>query len=495
MAEMLLGGLDIGTTGCKLSVFDGTGNFIMNSYRTYDVSRSCGNSEIDAETIFSAVCEVFREVTGSHTLAAVGVSSFGETFAALDENDRALFPSMLYTDPRGEEEIRELCAKLGEEMITDVAGVKPHSMYSLAKAMWLKKHHPDTFAKVRHLLLMEDFIIYKLTGVRQIDYSLAARTMALDIRKKCWSKELFDAAGIDPDLFAKPVPTGSVAGKLKPELAETWHTAAFTVVNGSHDQVASAIGAGVLEPGQAVDGTGTVECVVPVFRGIPSGKRIYEEGYSVVPFLDGGNYVCYALSFTGGATVKWFRDELARDLRNEKNAYAILDGSIPEQPTGILILPHFAGAANPYMDVGSKAAIIGLTLEHRREDLYRAMLEGVTYEIMTNISHLEEDGVPMKSLYATGGGANSPVWLQIKADVLNRPITALQAKEVGACGTVMLCAVALGLCKNLKEAKRIFVKEGKTYFPNRQNAAKYASLYATYRKLYDAVRPLTENLS
>ncbi len=494
MTEKLLGGLDIGTTGCKLSVYDVKGNYVTNAYRTYEVNRSCGTSEIDAEKIFEAVCQVIEEVTATCRLSAVGITSFGETFAALDENDRILFPSMLYTDPRGEEEAETLCQKLGAEKMAEISGVKPHSMYSLPKVMWLKNHHPEEFARVKRILLMEDYIVYRLTGIAQIDYSLAARTMALDIRKRTWSEEIFSAAEIDPNLFSKPVPTGSIAGTLKPELAKKWNTPAFTVINGSHDQVVSAIGAGVLEAGQAVDGTGTVECVVPVFKGVPQSKKIYEEGYSIVPFIGENQYVCYALSFTGGAAIKWFRDEFAKDLSKE-NAYVVLGDSVKDAPTGILILPHFAGAANPYMDTGSKAAILGLTLEHTRADLYKAMMEGVTYEIMTNVSHLEDAGVSMDSLYATGGGASSPVWLQIKADILNRPITALLAKEVGACGTAMLCAVALGEYKDLKEAKKAFVKVGKTYLPNPEKQAKYAGYYNAYRKIYQAVRPLTEELN
>lgn len=495
MAERLLGGLDVGTTGCKLSVYDVNGNYITNAYRTYEVNRFSGASEIDAEIIFDAVCQVIEEVTANYRLSAIGVSSFGEAFTALDESDHVLFPSMLYTDPRGEEEAEELSRKLGVDKIAEISGVKPHSMYSLPKVMWLKKHHPKEFAKVKRILLMEDYIVYRLTGIAQIDFSLAARTMALDIRKRVWSKEIFTAAGVDPDLFSKPVPMGSVAGNLKSELAKKWNTFAFTVINGSHDQVASAIGAGVLEPGQAVDGTGTVECVVPVFKGIPRGKKIYEEGYSVVPFIGDDCYVCYALSFTGGASIKWFRDEFAKDLHNKENAYAILDESIQKDPTGILILPHFAGAANPYMDTGSKAAVLGLTLEHTRADLYKAMLEGVTYEIMTNISHLEKAGVQMDSLYATGGGASSPAWLQIKADILNRPITALHAKEVGASGTAMLCAVAIGAYMNLKDAGKAFVKIGKTYLPDPERQRKYAKYYQTYCKIYEAVRSLTEELN
>ena len=491
---MYIGGLDIGTTGCKLSVYDDTGAFVRNAYREYEVKRQGGAHEIDASGIFSAVCQVIEEVSASCELYAIGVTSFGESFVALDDEDEILLPSMLYTDPRGAEECAYLCETLGEDRVTEITGVKPHTMYSLPKMMWIKNHMPELYGRVKRLMLMQDYVVYALCGVAQIDCSLAARTMALDIRKKCWSCELLDAAGIDESLLSRVVPTGTVAGPITRELASRLGLSReVLIVSGAHDQVASAVGAGALKPGDAVDGTGTVECVTPVFDRVPEEKEIYEEGYSVVPYVFDGTYVCYALSFTGGATLKWFRDNFAKHVGGE-NVYATLDAMVSDEPTGILILPHFAGAANPYMDNGSRAAMIGLTLEHTTADLYRALMEGVTYEIMTNVEHLERAGICPEALYATGGGSKSDVWMQIKADVLGRPITALAAKEVGACGTCMLVGVATGLYRDLEDAKERFVKVGKTYFPRELSYERYKTLYQAYRKVYDAVRPIVEEL-
>ncbi len=485
---MIIGGLDVGTTGCKLTVYDDQGNYLYNSYKEYDVSRQSGEHEIDAEIIFDAVCDVIRDTASSYELSAIGVTTFGETFVALDEDDNVLLPSMLYTDPRGGEECKKLCELLGEKRLTEIAGVKPHQMYSLPKMMWIKNNRPEIFAKVKRMLLMEDYIVYKLTGEACIDYSLAARTMALDIRNKCWSEEILRAAGIDKNLLSVPVPAFHVAGEMKEDVAECLGISrSVKIVNGAHDQVASAVGAGAFEVGQAVDGTGTVECVTPVFDKIPDHETLYEEGYSVVPYVFDGTYVCYALSFTGGATLKWFRDNLS-----EEKSYAVLDSKVKSEPTGIMILPHFAGAANPYMDNDSKAAMIGLTLEHTASDIYQALMEGVTYEIMTNIEHLECFGITPEKLIATGGGASSDVWLQIKADILNRPITTLSAKEVGACGTCMMTGVAIGIYKDLFEAKKAFVKEKKTFLPNPENVKKYQRYYQAYKKIYAAVRPIIE---
>ena len=199
--------------------------------------------------------------------------------------------------------------------------------------------------------------------------------------------------------------------------------------------------------------------------------------------------MCYALSFTGGATLKWFRDNFSKG-----KSYAELDSAVKDEPSGILILPHFAGAANPYMDNGSKAAMIGLTLEHTDADIYKALMEGVTYEIMTNIEHLESFGIKPEKLYATGGGASSDVWLQIKADILNRPVTALLAKEAGACGTCMMAGVAIGTYRDLYEAKSVFVKEKKTFVPDSGSAKKYQKCYNAYKKIYDAVRPIVADI-
>jgi len=487
---MIIGGLDIGTTGCKITAYDEKGNFIHKAYREYEVSRKNGMHEIDANVIFSAVCEVIGDTCQKYDLSAIGITSFGETFAVIDEQDNILMPSMLYTDTRGEAECEELISLLGEDNITSIVGVKPHQMYSLPKMMWIKNNRPDVFEKTKRIMLMEDFIVYMLTGNAYIDYSLAARTMAFDIRKKCWSEEILNAAGIDINLLSIPVKAFNIAGTIKPEIAlRLGIKSTVKIVNGSHDQVASAVGSGIFSPGEAADGTGTVECVVPIFDKIPDDKRLYDEGYCVVPYVSDDTYVCYALSFTGGAALKWYKDNFAKEM-----SYSELDDKLNNTPTDLLIMPHFAGAANPYMDNASKATVLGLTLGHNAMDIYKALMEGVTYEIMLNIEHLNSFGIDFKKIYATGGGASSKVWLQIKADILNRPITSLEAKEVGACGTCMMVGVAIGIFKDLYEAKKHFVKEVETVLTNKKNTEKYHKLYSSYKKIYNAVKPITEEI-
>ena len=481
---MKIGGIDIGTTGSKLTVYDELGNFLGREYVEYEISRNTGEHEIDGNVIFDGVKEVIKKTAAKiGNIDVIGITSFGETFVMLDKDDNILLPSMLYTDARGMEE----AASFDEKQVIEIAGVKPNSMYSLPKIMWVKKNKPEIYEKADKILLFEDFIIYMLTGNAVIDRSLAARTMGLDIKTFDWSKELFDFAGVDVGKMSKVVKSGNIAGKIKPEIAKKLGLSDTVIVNGCHDQVASAVGAGAFSSGEAVDGMGTVECVTPVFDLIPKDKELYDNSYSVVPYVEDGKYVCYAFSFTGGAAAKWYRDNFAKDI-----SYKELDSTVNDEIGEILCLPHFAGAATPYMDNASKAAFLGVTLETKKEDFYKAILEGVAYETLINLKELEKSKIAPKKLYATGGGANSMVWLQIKSDIFGLPITPIDAPEVGALGTIMLAGVSIGAFSNLKEAKSVMVKEKDTIYPNLEKHNEYMKQFARYEKIYKAVRPIME---
>jgi len=493
---MNLAGLDVGSTGCKVVVYSDKGEYLGRTYRDYPVRRLGSAHEVDAGDIWVAVTQAVREAGERFPgIVGLGVTSFGETFVLLDENDEPLLPAMLYTDPRGTDECAELSAKLGDETIIKITGVGPASMYSLPKLMWVRKNSPDIWAKVRRICLIEDYIVYRLTGNPQTDYSMAARTMAFDIHKLDWSDMMLEAAGVDRALMSKPVPTGTAAGRLKPGLcAELGLSEDTVIVNVSHDQVAAGIGSGVFDESCAVDGAGTVECITPVFDTYEPMKMA-EGCYSIVPYAVPGKYVCYAFSFTGGALVDWYINTLAGYAKSEadnsgEDVHALLEKGWRDAPTGILVLPHFAGAATPYMDPGSKGAMIGLSVENTQQDIYAACMEGVCYEMRLNMDRLRAAGVEIKALRATGGGARSRVWMQMKADMLNVPITALNSEEAGAAGSAMLVGVACGVFNDLAEAAEVLVATAETYQPRPEVHAAYEPYYQKYAKLYDAVRPL-----
>ena len=494
MAEKrLLAGLDIGTTGCKISVFNAQGTLLGGAYREYPAAPA--PHQVDACAIrsaaFSVIAQAAREYPG---IAGIGVASFGETFVLLDEGEQPLLPAMLYTDPRGQEECQALSDALGRDFILRTTGLKPAAMYSLPKIMWVRAHCPEVWARVKRIVLMQDFIVGALTGVYQLDYSLATRTMAFDISSLTFSDDMLRAAQVDKRLFSTPVPTGESAGPIKRALAEEMGLGKNTLIlSVSHDQVAAAIGSGVLDESAAVDGAGTVECLTPVFQRYDL-EGMARGNYCLVPFLE-GRFVTYAFSYTGGALVKWYTRQLAgfaaaRAGAEGKSVYDALEAAAQDAPTGILVLPHFAGAATPYMDPGSKGAVLGLTLEHTEADLYRACMEGVCYEMRLNQERLSRAGISLSPLKATGGGAKSRMWMQMKADVLNLPVTRLETSEAGAAGSAMLAGVAAGMFQTLREAAQAMVREKEIFLPRAGMHARYEEIYARYQKVYEAVRPL-----
>jgi len=475
---MIIGGLDIGTTGCKLTVFDETGRQLDRAYCDYPVRRMSSAHEVDGNAILEGVFTVIRKIAESYPdIAGIGVTSFGETFVVTDAAGTPLYPAMLYTDPRGRQQLEAFCSRMKPEEAANISGIKPHEMYSLPKLMWLKENRPDIYEQAEYVFLMEDFVVFHLTGQRKIDYSLATRTMGFDIRKLCWSNEIFKTAGIDQEKFSEPVPTGTAAGKLTKEAAERTGLSENTqIVCVSHDQIAAAVGAGVFTSDTAVDGAGTVECITPIYDEIPDMEVMTGGNYAVVPYVIPGKYVCYAFSYTGGALIQWCTETLAKKEKElakekgisvnqyleelyreeytvrekagvhaettdtEKNADTertadkteaaageYVDTHCP--PSGLLVLPHFAGAATPYMDTGSKGVIVGLTTASTTADIYRGCMEGVTYEMRLNLEQLSGSGIHFQRLCATGGGARSEMWMQMKADVLDMEITALSTVE------------------------------------------------------------------
>lgn len=493
---MYIGGLDIGTTGCKLTVFSSKGEQLAKSYCDYPHLKNMGVHEVDAAAILEGVFTVISDIAKKYPkLAGIGVTSFGETFVAADKDGMPLRNSMIYTDPRGSEECEVLCNKLGADRIAEIAGVKPHSMYSIPKIMWLKKNEPKIYRNVEYIFLMEDFVVYHLTGQRMIDYSLATRTMGFDIKALKWSEEILEAAGIDGELFSKAVPTGTSAGKITEEVSrKTGLDKDTQIVCISHDQIAAAVGAGVFDSDTAVDGAGTVECITPIYDEIPDMKAMTRGNYSVVPYVIPGKYVCYAFSYTGGSLIQWCVDTMAKKEKEmaEETGFSVnrFLEDLSSSPTGLLVLPHFAGAATPYMDNDSKGVIVGLTTNTTAADIYRGCMEGVVYEMVLNMDWLKDSGIHFTSLKATGGGAQSEVWMQMKADMLNMPITALDTVNAGTVGSAMLTGIATGIFKDLNDAAKILVHPVTTYLPRENMHRAYMEHYERYARLYDAIRPI-----
>lgn len=491
-------GLDVGTTGCKSIVYDVSGKIIGKAYSEYSVISYDGKFEMDANVVWASVKEVIKKSTKGIDMpvSAIGISSFGESAVPVDKDGNALANAILYTDSRGEAECAWVENLFGREKFMSITKVTPHPMYTLFKVLWQKNNQPEIFNAAYKYLLFEDYIIYKLTGKAAISYSESSRTGCFDIGNLCFSKEILDATGLTSDIFSTPSPAGTEVGKVLPQLLQELGLSADTVVTtGGQDQICSAIGAGGYKTGLAVCGIGTVECITPIFDKVIADTQTLDKGYCCVPYAVDGAFVTYAYSYTGGAMLKWFRDKLAPELKkecdeNDRNFYALIEEKIGDTVSNLLVLPHFAGAATPYMDTNAVGAIVGLSLSSTREEIFAAILEGCCYEMLINIETLAKSGINIGAVTATGGGASSKLWLQMKADIFGFPVSSLENSEAGTVGAAILAGISTGVFSDVKDGVDKMVKIKNTYYPNAEKQKRYMENYKKYKHMHEAVKQI-----
>lgn len=479
--------LDVGTTCCKCQLFSEDGEILAYLSEEYPLAEQKGALYVDIAGIRARVFGMMKKLAETG-YGAVCISSFGESFVLLDKTDNVLFFPMLYTDPRGEKEAEYVRGKVGSGRLFAVTGTVPDAMYSVSKLLWIRNNCPEVYARADKLLLICDYLGYLLTGERVIDDSLAARTGVFDVHHKQFAEEILQKLGIDKALFSRPMPTGSIVGELKGSVkSELGISGSCKLVLGSHDQVCATIGAGVIAGGEASDGMGTVECITAVFDRAPTDLRFGEMGYCIVPFLR-DCYCTYMFNYTSNVVVNWFRRDILHGYKGEeKEQFAYLEGR-DRPPTDVLMLPYFAGCATPFQDKNAKGAFLNLTKETTDLDLYRSVLEGTSFEMKLNLETAESFGIHVEEMTATGGGANSALWLQIKSDILRIPVRTLRSSEGGLCGCAMLCAVALGTCSDLAQARKVFVRYKDSYAPQEKYQGIYAGKYQKYRKLYQTLK-------
>jgi len=499
---MFLIGIDVGTTGSKCTVFNEKGNILAHSYVGYNIEMpKKGHYELNPNIVREGVLSIIKKSikkAGKTDYAYIAISSIGEAFVPIDKNGNVLNNSMLYIDSRGQLEIDELCKKLDKNTIMQISGLSPNKAYSLAKIQWIKNNNYDSYKKTWKFLLYEDYISYVLTGNTNIDYSLASRTMAFDVINKKWSDEILNSADIDKALLATPIQSGNVIGKLKKELQSELNLPINTyILAGGHDQACAAIGGGALSNGMSVDGMGTAECITSVFDNPVINSKIEQYNYNCEPHLIADKYISLAYCSSSGSIVKWFRDNFGYEEKQKaKNLniseYQLMDNKMPDEPTNIILLPHFSGSGTPYLDNKALGGIFGLTLNTNKYDIYKSILEGITYEMRYNLECLKDTGITTNVIKALGGGAQSDKWLQIKADIYNLPVERPKIKEASSLGAAMVCFKEAKIYSSLEETSKNLVLTDKIYYPKKENTKKYNEIYEKYKNAYTAMKSVMQ---
>jgi xylulokinase len=491
-------GIDIGTSGCKAAVFDKNGRQLSLAYREYEliVPRK-GWAQLDSDNVIDKCFEVIREAagnSGTEKIAGLAISSQGEAFTAVDKEGNVLYDAIVSSDMRAEEYVRSWPKRFGEDKLYRITGHTPHSLFSLFKLLWLKDNEPEIFDKADKFLCFEDLLQYRLGLEPKMGYSMAGRTMLFDVVNHRWSEEILDCVGLDKSRLAAALPSGHYSGKVPANIAKDLNLSADTfVLTGGHDQTCCALGAAAIKPGNAVYSIGTVECITPAFAKAVFSDNLRNNNLCTYDHVVKDTYATVAYSITGANMLKWCRDELGQaeiiEARGkDRNAYDLIIDSLQDEPTDLLALPYFTPSGTPYFEPKAMGMIYGLSFSTKRLEIIKALLEGVTMEMKLNLEILKKSGGDISELRAIGGGAKSPKWMQMKADILGIPILTLDVKEAGCFGTAMLvCAYQENL--PLEAVADGWVSVISQNHPRPEFAQRYEQKFRQYKKLY----PLLKN--
>lgn len=502
---MSLLGLDVGTTGCKAIAFDVDGVELARSYREYPLQHPRpGWVEISPRVIWQSVCEVLREVNGraaGDPVAALSISCQGEAVLPVDATGEPLHDFIITFDSRTQPQCDRWRREMDPKELFRITGMPLHPMYSINKVMWLRENRSDVFRKTWKFLCVQDYLIYRLTGIAATDYSLAARTMALDIVKRDWSDAILAKAGVDRSLLPELHCSGTAVGEITREASEeTGLPRKAVVATGGHDQPCGALGAGITRGGMAMNATGTSDVICPALETPITSKAMLDSSFCCYPHTCEDLYCSIAFNLTGGLLLRWYRDALCSEEAAQAAAvgedpYDAILADMSDEPTDLFILPHFVGSGTPYLDPSSRGAILGLTLQTGKPHLARAILDSLDYEVKLNIDRMERAGIGINTLRAIGGGAKSERWLQMKADLLGKPIITLRTSEAASLGTALLAAKAIGIFPSARAAADALVRTGRTFEPRRAEHERYMGKYQSYLGIYEMLRPFNTKLA
>ena len=500
---MSIMGLDVGTSGTKAIVFSDQFEVLATAYREYPayVPRP-GWSELNPDEVWQAIRTVIAEAAGASPspVKTISMSVFGEGFVPVDKAGNHLRNAMTSTDSRARAQTAELEEKVGRMRIFEITGQPMHTSYCLPKFMWIRDNEPEVFRNTWKFLLYGDYVAWRLGVTPTIDYSLLARTLAIDIRTKAWSGEILSAADISPEMFSAPAQAGTPIGQVPDSVAaELGLPTGVTVVAGGHDQPVCALGAGVVSPGISTDTTGTVECMTVVLDKPVLTEPMLAQGLPQYPYVLPDTYCLLAFVYSAGSVLQWYRNNFAAAERaaaeaEGRDVYELLISMVPDRPSAQFLLPHFSGSGTPYLDSDSRGALLGLELGTSAGDVVRAILEGVAYEMRINLEGLRSGGIPVDRLNAIGGGSRSDTWTQLKADITGVDIQAMNVSEAGCLGAAILAGSGAGILPPAAEAAAQLAAPRKNFQPDPARAGVYARGFGIYRRIYEALKPISHDI-
>ena len=475
--------LDIGTTSVKVALISERGDAASIVTREYSLLTPAENIvELNPQVYWECCKEGIREVLDkskvpANRIKSVGVCSQGETLIVLDKAGNPLRNAIVWMDNRSGKEAEQIRSVFGTENNTGQTDVAP--TWPVTKILWLKKNEPATYKNIRRFMLVEDFILYQLTGQYKGEYSLYSSSFMLDVIKKKWWDEILDYVGVDRNFLVDLCESGEIIGQIQSSArSQTGLAAGTKVVTGAMDQVAAMIGAGNIESGIVTETTGAALAVCGTVESFPTKpSRSIAVQCHAVP----GKYVLIGWCPTGGMALKWLRDTCFEAEKNRAietgddiyNYMTDLAKKIPIGSQGLIFLPYLAGPGTAEIKADARGVFYGLELHHNRAHFVRSVMESIGFVLHQNIVEMGKLGLKCTEVRSMGGGSKSDIWNQVKADILSRHIVTMRCTEAASLGTAILQARAIGTYKSLQEATNNMAQTASVFEPNEKNHKLY----------------------
>jgi xylulokinase len=452
-------------------------------------SPELGWAEQDPRDWWRAACAAIKEClaqarTSAGEIAAIGLSGQMHGLVLLDAAGEVVRPALLWCDQRTEEECRAITERVGAKRLIELVANPALTGFTLPKIWWVRAHEPELWSRVRSIMLPKDYVRFKLTEARATDVADASGTLLFDVVNRRWSAEMLQAsdlrAEILPQIFESPEVSGRVS---KDGSAASGVREGTPVVAGGGDQAAGAVGMGIVEPGNvsATIGTSGVVFAATSSPKVEPKGRIHTFCHAIP-----GRWHVMGVTQGAGLSLRWFRDQFGGDV-----SYDSLMGEAAHAPAGadgLLWAPYLMGERTPHLDPNARGALVGLTAQHMRAHVIRAILEGVAFSLRDTFTIFRELGVPVRSVRLGGGGARSSLWQQIQADIYGMPVDLIAAEEGAAYGAALLAGVGAGVWRSVEAACETAVHVAKRVEPIAKNVELMNRRYEEYRKLYPALR-------
>ena len=487
-------GIDVGTTAVKAVAVDEMGRLLAEADVEQPISvPRPGWSEQHPETwwrstedAISIVMDAIRRLPDAVDVRAVGLSGQMHSSVFLDRSGAVIRPALLWNDVRTTDQCREMTAALGLNGLRRTVGNLALEGFTAPKLLWLRENEPASYDRLRTLLLAKDYIRYKLTGEFATEPSDAAGTLLFDVHRRRWSDDVLSALGISPELLPTVVGSTDVSGAVTPSVARDLGLPPSTpVIGGGADNAAGAVGSGVVVPGRVQSSIGTSGALVtPVGRPrVDRQMRLHTFCHSV-PDL----WYLMGVVLSAGNSLRWLRDILAESGKTSYEQLTNEAAAVPPGSDGLLFLPYLTGERTPHNDSNARGVFFGLHLGHTRAHLVRAVMEGVTFALRDSLELMRAMVESIPQVRAIGGGARSPLWRQMQADIFGTPVLSLGDATGPAYGAAIMAAVGVGLFDSIEQAADRWVSIDETTEPDVRRVPLYDELYQRYRDLYPSLK-------